>query len=120
VLVESDGESQKTTDAVRSRLEAAQLSVVRNEATDARGAATSTTSPGSVTTIAATSDSPSAQSRAREVAAALGLPASSVVVKVVKKVAGAGYDVLVQLGSDLEKLLRLAGLDTTTPAPTGT
>ena len=107
VLVEGDGGSGASPDEVRSRLEAKQrLSVVSGG--NAAG--------GSRTTIAATSDSPSAQSRAREVAEALGLPASSVVVE---RLRDATYDVLVRLGADFQQLLKLAGL-TAAAAPTPT
>jgi hypothetical protein len=105
VLVEGDGGSGASPDEVRSKLERAQLAVVSG------GNAAS----GSKTTIAATSDSPSAQSRAREVAAALGLPASSVVVE---KLRDATYDVLVRLGADFQDLLKLAGLTAAAATPT--
>ena len=104
VLVEGDGGA--ASEEARSKLEAARLSVVSGG--NAAGAAK--------TTIAATSDSPSAQSRARDVAAALGLPPSSVVVE---KLRDATYDVLVRLGADFEQLLRVAGLRAAdSPAPT--
>ena len=106
VLVEGDGGTGASPDDVRSKLEKARLSVVSG------GNAAS----GAKTRVAATSDSPSAQSRARDVAAALGLPASSVVVD---KLLDATYDVLVTLGTDFQDLLKLAGLTAAAaPSPT--
>jgi anionic cell wall polymer biosynthesis LytR-Cps2A-Psr (LCP) family protein len=104
VLVEGDGGNGASSDDVRSKLQSDRRSVVSGG--NAAG--------GAKTTIAATSDSPSAQSRAREVAAALGLPESSVVVE---RLRDATYDVLVRLGADFQDLLRLAGL-TAAPTPT--
>jgi hypothetical protein len=105
VLVEGDGGSGASSDEVRSKLESDRRSVVSGG--NAAG--------GTKTTIAATSDSPSAQSRAREVAAALGLPESAVVVE---RLRDATYDVLVRLGADFQDLLRLAGLAAAAPTPT--
>ena len=106
VLVEGDGGSGASRDEVRSKLEKARLSAVSggNAASVAK------------TKVAATSDSPSAQSRARDVAAALGLPASSVVIE---KLPDPTYDVLVHLGADFQDLLKLAGLTAAAaPSPT--
>jgi hypothetical protein len=109
VLVQGDGESAKTADAVRSRLEQAQLDYVAGASTTSGGPAVE-----KKTTVLATGDSPSDLNRAREVAAALGVPASSIVTQ---EIIDAAYDVLVQLGADLEALLRGAGLTpTATPA----
>jgi anionic cell wall polymer biosynthesis LytR-Cps2A-Psr (LCP) family protein len=106
VLVQGDGGSGASPDEVRSKLEKARLSVVSG------GNAAS----GAKTVVAATSDSPSAQTRARDVAAALGLPPSSVVVEKLRDVT---YDVMVTLGADFQDLLKLAGLTAAAvPSPT--
>jgi hypothetical protein len=112
VLVDGEGVAEADTDEVRSKLEAARLSVVREEAGDESGvhAATAATR-----TTVASDDSPSAQTRARAVARALGLPESAVVVQRLQDTA---YDVLVTLGADLQRVLRTASA--TSAAPTAT
>jgi hypothetical protein len=111
VRVDADGESSAAEEAVRSRLEAARLIVERAGATDARGAS-SAAEPATTTTTITVGSSPADMVRAKEVARALGLPPSAIVVDKLHDVA---YDVLLELGADLEQLLEALG-----PAPTAT
>jgi hypothetical protein len=109
VRVDATGEAA-AVEAVRSRLEAARLVYEAGRATDVQTAATAAAAKTTITV----GDSPSDLDRAQEVARVLGLPSSAIVVDKLRDVA---YDVLVQVGADLEELLRLVGLTpTATPS----
>jgi type II secretory pathway component GspD/PulD (secretin) len=109
VRVDAVGEAA-AAEAVRSRLEAARLVYEEERATDAQAASAAAVAKTTITV----GDSPSDLDRAQEVARVLGLPSSAIVVDKLRDVA---YDVLVQVGADLEELLRLVGLTpTATPS----
>jgi hypothetical protein len=115
VLVQSDGESAKATAAVKSRLAKARLSYVADARTDEKGPQPASRPP---TTTIRTGQSPTDLDRAREIAAALELPASAIETR---RVRDAAYDVLVELGADLEARLRLPARPAPAPAtPSGT
>jgi hypothetical protein len=101
VVVQSDGESAKAAAAVGSRLAAARLSYVAATRADANGPQPA--KPTATTTIT-TGEGPADLDRAREIAAALQLPASVIHTVPVRDVT---YDVLVKLGSDVDQLLKL-------------
>ena len=109
VRVDATGEAA-AVEAVRSRLEAARLVYEAGRATDVQTAATAAAAKTTITV----GNSPSDLDRAREVARALGLPSSAIVVD---KLRDAAYDVLVRVGADLEQLLKRVGLvPTATPS----